>query len=240
MVPHRRSARRAPLALAALLLALAVSPARATDIQMTFGSLPSAQGFTYVATGAHAGVPEAGVFAAAGGVLTQNTIGQYAGTSGAGLFYQLTGGITTTEVKQLRVRARCLQVQGSSVYPQGQGGALFSFATGSVQYGFGLTDSRLFILQPSGYVLLGPSFDNTQFHDYVLEYAPPSTTTLYRDGVLVSTASGGTAIVANRILFGDSTGGANAHVEIGELRFIQDLPTPADGTTWGRVKSLYR
>ena len=238
MHPRRRFA--SPFA---VLLTLALAPAAHAapmDVTLHFGSLPSAQGFTYVATGAHAGVAEATVFAASGGSLTQNTIGQYAGTSGGGIFYQATGGITTTEVKQLRVRARCLQVQGSSVYPQGQGGLLFSFATGSVQYGFSLTDSRIAVIQGAGYVLLAPTYDNTQFHDYVFEYSPPSTTHLYRDGVLISSSTTGVAIAANRLLFGDSTGGANAHAQVSAFRFIQDVATPVPASTWGRVKALYR
>jgi hypothetical protein len=234
---------RTPLAAAcAALLASLPVPAHAApmDVILGFTSLPSAQGFSYVATGAHAGVAEGSVFAVGGGLLDQNTIGQYAGTSGAGLFYQRSGGITTTEVKQLSARVRCLQVQGSTVYPLGQGGLFFGFATGSVQYGFTLTPTRIGLLQGSGYTMLAPTYDNTQFHDYVFEYLSATDLRLYRDGVLIGTTTTGGALVANRILFGDATGGANAHAEIAAFRFVQDLATPTAGTSWGRIKSLYR
>lgn len=237
---RRHLAVSALLSLALSLAAVGASVAAPMNVVLHFSSLPTAQGFTYHANGAHAGVLESSVFTANGTALVQNTIGQYAGVNGAGLFYQIAGGITTTEMKQLRVRARCLQVQGSSVFPLGQGGLLFSFATGSVQYGFTLTDDRIGLLIGSGYTMLAPTYDNTQFHDYVYEFAPPTTTRLYRDGVLISTSTLNSAIVANRLLFGDSTGGANAHAEITEFQFIQDLATPAEASSWGRVKRLYR
>lgn len=231
----------APLLLLATLLSSPVpAPAAPLDLTLGFSSLPSAQGFSYTAAGAHAGVAESSVFGVSGGVLSQNTIGQYLGTSGAGLYYQYNGGITSTEVKELHVRARCLQVAGSSVYPLGQGGFLFAFATGATQYAFALSDTRIFVLQGASYVTAAGTYDNTQFHDYVFTYTPPSTTTLMRDGVVVGTWTGGGALAASRVLVGDGTGGANARGEISAFRFLQDPVTPAGTSSWGRLKSLYR
>jgi hypothetical protein len=220
---------------------LASSPAlgAAMNVQLTFASLPSAQGFTYVTSGAHAGVLESNIFSVAGGVLTQNSMGQSNGISGGSILYEINGGITTTETKLLRVRARCLGIEGSANAPFGQQGFAFGFTTGSVQYDFGLTTSRIFILQPSGTVLLAGTYDNKQFHDYEFEFTPPSTTRLYRDGTLISTSTGGFAVAANRIFFGDGTGGANAQGEITRYQFIQDVATAGFSTTWGRVKRLY-
>jgi hypothetical protein len=227
----------------ALLLALCGCPAAALaapmDVQLGFSSLPSAQGWTYVATGSHAGVLESSVFSVGGGVLFQNTMGQSNGVSGGGLFYQIAGGVTTTETKQIIVRARCLEAQSSAGAPSGEGGFYFFFAHGSVQYGFGLTPTRIFKLQSST-VLIPGTYDNTQFHNYVFDWSPPGNFTLYRDGVPIHTGSGGFSLAVNRIAFGDGTGGANARGEIMEYRFIQDHPVATTGPTWGRLKALYR
>jgi len=232
--------RSLPATAVAALALCAAALAAPLDVQLGFSSLPSAQGFAYVASGAHAGVPEASVFSVAGGVLTQNSMGQSNGVSGGSMLYQFTGGITTTESKQIRVRARCLAAEGSANATLGQGGFIFGFATGSVQYDFGLTPTRMFYLQPSGTVLVAATFDNTQFHDYIFEFTPPTSWRIYRDGVLVQSGSGGFAVAVNRVFLGDGTGGANASGEITAFRFIQNVATPAQATTWGRVKGLYR
>jgi len=231
------------LAALPLLLAALAAPATAAPIDLTLSmaSLPSAQGWTYVANGSHAGVLESSVFSVSGGVFTQNTIGQANGVAGGGLFYQLAGGITTTEPKQLRVSMKCLQVQGSVTYPTGQGGIFFGFATGSAQYGFSVTLSEVFLLTSSGFVQTASGLDNVSaYHDYVFEWSSPTSFRVYRDGVLSGTATAGSALAANRVLFGDGTGGSNARADIRALRFIQDLPTPAPTSTWGRLKQLWR
>jgi hypothetical protein len=210
------------------------------DYNLSFGSLPSAQGWTYAAVGSHAGVAEPSAFSVAGGVLTQNTIGQYAGTSGGSILYSIVGVATATETKRIHARLRCLAVQGSSVATLGQGGLTFGFNTGSVQYAFGLTDTRLTILQPGGTSVLAGSYDNTQFHDYDFYWSPGGTFQLYRDNVLITSGSGGFAASGSRLFFGDGTGGANAHGEITALRFSQDLATPGLPASWGRIKNLFR
>lgn len=229
--------------LAAAVLAMAVAApvyAAALDITLGFASLPSAQGFTYTPTGAHAGVLESSVFAVSGGTLFQNTMGQSNGVSGGSIFYVRSGGITTTETKQLRVRARCLEAEGSANATLGQGGLVFGFSTGSVQFAFGLTPTRISNLTSAGTVVVSGTFDNTQFHDYVFDWTSASSYRLFRDGVLIYTSSTGFAVAANRVFFGDGTGGANARGEVTAFRFVQDLPTPAASGTWGRLKAVYR
>ena len=229
------------LSLAAVLLAGASgASAAALDVNLNFASLPSAQGFTYIATGSHAGVLEGNVFSVSGGTLLQDTMGEALGTTGGGLFYQMTGGITATDTKQIHARARCLQAEGSSVFPAGQGGFVFGFATGSVQFDFGITPTKIYYLQGSSQVLLAGTYDNTQFHDYLFDFTPPSTIRIYRDGTLVHSGTGGGALAVNRWFFGDATGGANARGEVASLRFIQDVATPAEPVSWGRVKAGYR
>lgn len=223
----------------AALLAPSLASAAPMHVVLGFSSLPSAQGFTYTAAGSHAGVLEPSVFSVGGGMLHQNTIGQANGTAGGGLFYQRTGGITTTEAKQLRVRARCAQVQGTTANPNGFGGLVFGFATGATQYDFGITPTRLFVLSGGSQVGVGGTYDNTQFHDYVFEYASAGVQRLYRDGVLVFSGASGGAQVVNRIFFGDGTGGANAEGDVAGFEFVQDLTTPVSSPTWGRIKSTF-
>ena len=239
-MPQRRAV-ASHAALLALLLALPQATALAApmDVTLGFASLPSAQGWTYVPSGAHAGVLESSVFSVGGGLLTQNTMGLSNGVSGGSILYQITGGLTTTETKQIIVRVRCLEAEGSAGAPSGEGGLYFIFAHGSVQYGFGLTPTRIFKLQ-STTVLPPGTYDNTQFHDYTFAWTPPGNFTLYRDGVAIHSGSGGFSLGVNRIAFGDGTGGANARAEISYYRFIQDNPVPALSTTWGRLKGLYR
>jgi hypothetical protein len=232
--------RRASLLALALLVSITPQTRAASqDISLGFGSLPSAQGFTYSAVGSHAGTPEATVFSVGGGVLVQNTIGQFLGLSGGSILYSLPAIITTTEPKVLRVRARCLDSDGTSFAPSGEGGFVFGFNTGVQQFAFGLTETRITILTSGGTVVLPTVVDNTVFHDYRFEFTSPSTTQLYRDNVLVHTNTTGFAFASNRLFFGDGTGGANAHGEITEFRFTQGAATAAAPTTWGRVKALF-
>src|SRR5262249_50293943 len=107
-----------PAALAAVSLAQPAS----LHVQLPFGSLPSAQGWTYTPSGAHASVLEPNVFSGGGSVFTQNSIGQSNGVTGGSMFYVISGGMTTGEAKKLLVRARCLQVDVSAGAPTGQGG----------------------------------------------------------------------------------------------------------------------
>jgi hypothetical protein len=224
----------------ALLAVASVAAATPMDLILGFSSLPSAQGWTYTPSGAHAGATESSVFWDADGALVQNTLGLSNGISGGSIFYVRSGGVTANETKRIVVRARCLAVQGSTNATDGQGGFIYGFTTGSVQYAFGLTDTRLTVLQPSGTVLVPGTFDNTAFHEYIFQWAPPGSYQLYRDGVQVFSGSGGFTFSASRVYFGDGTGGANAKGETSYFRFSQDLATPVQATSWGRLKQLYR
>jgi hypothetical protein len=217
----------------------AASHAASQNFQLNFSSLPSAQGCNYNPVGSHAGTVESSVFSVAGGALIQNSIGKGFGVSGGSIFYgALNGLVTASETKQLRVTARCLQVEGSGGGAAGQQGFAFGFNTGSVQYDVSVTPTNLYALGPGG--TINVAYNNTVFQEYVLDYAPPSTFRIYRGGVLVHTGTSGFAVAGSRVFFGDGTGGANARAEITALRFVQNLVTPARATTWGRVKSLYR
>lgn len=236
MVPHRRSARRAPLALAALLLALAVSPARATDIQMTFGSLPSAQGWTFT-TGGSPLATEAGTFSLAGGVLTLNTMAFGITGVGTSAYYQYTGVVNNFEPIVISMRGRLLQHEGDFTNTFVGGGFTIGFGHGATYYQMGITPTQ--IRNVAG-TILSTAYNNTQFHDYRLEWSPPSTVRYYVDGTLISTNNAGSASAVNRLLLGDGTGAANSQAEITAYRFLQGAATPAVQGSWGRIKSLVR
>ena len=225
------------------LAAVLAAPAAAApmDLTLSFSTLPSAQGWTYTPSGSHAGVLESAIFSVDGTRLRQNSMGQSNGVSGGSILYVRANGITTTESKRIVVRARCLAQEGSANATLGQGCDYYGFTTGSVQYGFGLTTTRLFVLQPSGTVVLAGTYDNsTQYHDYVFNWVAGGAWSLTRDGAAAGSGSGGFAVAANRVFFGDGTGGANAEVETSYFRFTQDLATVAERSTWGRVKQLFR
>jgi hypothetical protein len=203
----------------ATLVATGSALAAPQDIPLYFTSLPSAQGFTYSPVGSHAGAVEANIFSVSSNRLIQNSMGQGHGVSGGGILYVIPGIMTTTEPKKLLVTARCLQVEGSGAGALGQQGFAFGFNTGSVQYDISLTPTAIYTLGPGGSVLVAGTYDNTQFHDYILEFVPPGTFKIYRDGALLHTGTSGFAFASNRLFFGDGTGGANAHAEILAFRF---------------------
>jgi hypothetical protein len=237
---------RPPRFLRFLLLSLVLVPgfahAAAQDVQLTFGSLPSAQGWLYAAVGSHAGALEASVYSVSGGILTINSMGQGFGVSGGSILYSgLSGLVTSTETKELRFTARSITFEGSGIASAGQQCVAVGFNTGSVQYDISITPTKVYVLGPAGSVAVAGTYDNsTTFHDYVLTYAPPSSFQIYRDAVLIHSGSGGFAASGSRVFFGDGTGGGNAHTEVTALRFLQGSATTTAGTTWGRIKELYR
>jgi hypothetical protein len=199
------------------------------DLQLTFGTLPSAQGFTYVPSGSHAGAVEATIFSVDGTTLTQNSIGQGYGVSGGGILYNYSGIVTATEAKQLLVRARCLQVEGSGIGAAGQQGFAFGFNTGSVQYDISVTPTKVYTLGPGGTVAISGTYDNsTAFHDWLLDFTPPNAFKIYRDGSLIHSGTNGFGVSGNLIFIGDGTGGANAHAEVRSLRFLQGTSVPVE------------
>jgi hypothetical protein len=241
MSAHRAAAFRWTLILSALLLP-SLASAAAMDVSLTFATLPSAQGWSYAAVGAHAGVAEAAIYSVTGAELHMNSMGQSNGVSGGSILYNLLAGITNTESKQMRVRARCLQVEGSTNAPVGQGGFFFGFTVNNANYGASITPTKVCILLSTGYFVFATNYDNsTAFHDYLLEFVAPTTSRIYRDGVLIGSSTAGFPVAqTNRASIGDGTGGANAQVEIRQVRVVQDVATATAATTWSRIKELYR
>jgi hypothetical protein len=232
-----RGFRRPSIGLAvASLLAVQSSPALATDIGLAFGSLPTAQGWTYTTGGVAA--PETPIWSVSGGVLSYDTMPYNVGLSGQGTtsFYAQLGVVNSFEPIVILMRGRILAFENDGSASIG-GGFNFGFTQGTTLWAMCITPTQ--IRNVNG-VVLSSAYDNTVFHDYRLEWTPPSTVRYYVDNTLISTNNAGFAQALNRIYFGDSTGAANARAEITYYRFLQGAATPAVSTSWGGVKSLYR
>ncbi len=238
MGPHPRPERirRALSAVVLSLAALHASPARATEITMGFASLPSAQGWTFT-TGGSPLATEAGSFSVSGGVLTLDTMMFGITSPGTSAFYAMPGALNATEPVVIRMRGRLLQHEGDFTNTFVGGGFSFGFAQGTTFWQMGITPTQ--IRNVNG-TILSTSYDNTQFHDYRIEWTPPSTLRYYVDDTLISTNNAGAAQAVNRLTLGDVTGAANARAEITQYQFLQGAATAATGSTWGRIKSLYR
>jgi hypothetical protein len=240
-MPLRRSSLHPRRALAVLVtlgaLAVLASGARAgNSISLAFGSLPTAQGWTFVSGGSPTAT-EAQAFSVGGGLLTLDTMAFGITGSGTSAFYAQAGVVNNTEPLVIRMRGRVVQFEGDFANTFVGGGFSFGFTQGATLYQMGITPTQ--IRNVAGTVL-STAYDNTRFHDYRLEWSPPSTVRYYVDDTLVSSNNAGLAQALNRIHLGDVTGASNARAEIMEYWFQQGLATPARGASWGRIKALYR
>lgn len=222
-------------AVACLAGVLAVHPARATDLSFTFATLPSAQGWTFTSGGSPLAT-EAIAFSVSGGTLTLNTMSYGFTGAGTSAYFARSGAVNNFEPVVIRMRGRIVQYEGDFANTFVGGGFTFGFSQGATQWGMGITPTQI---RNVGGTILTTAFDNTQFHDYRLEWNPPATLRYYVDGTLISTNNAGLGTGLNRIYVGDGTGAANSQSEIKEFRFLQGASTGAQGATWGRIKSLY-
>lgn len=237
-MPPRHRFRRAfrVAAAAAMLLCAAHTPAaRATDIALTFGSLPSAQGWTFTSGGSPTAT-EAQAFSLSGSVLTLDTMAFGFTGVGTSAYYANVGVLSATQPLVISMRGRVVQFEGDFANTFVGGGFCFGFAQGTTYWHMGITPTQ--IRNVNG-TILSTAYDNTQFHDYRLEWTPPSSVAYFVDGTLISTNNAGFAQAINRLTLGDVTGASNARAEITAYRFLQGLATPAVTGTWGRIKSLY-
>lgn len=223
-------------AASALLLALSPAAALATDIALDFGSLPSAQGWTFVSGGSPVAT-EAQTFSLGSGVLSLNSMAFGFTGAGTSALYTRNGVVNNFEPVVITMRGRVVQFEGDFTNGFVGGGFSFGFAQGSVFYNMGITPTQ--IRNVTG-TILSTAYDNTQFHDYRLEWTPPSSVRYYVDGTLISTSATSLAQALSRLTLGDATGASNAHAEITQYRFLQGASTGATPSTWGRIKSLHR
>lgn len=223
----------------AIVFILGLAPAAQAapmDVLLGFGSLPSAQGWTYVSAGVVA--PETPTWSLSGGVLSYNTMAYLTNTSGTGTssFYRRSGVISGTETVILEMRGRILQHEHDGSAFIG-GGFSFGLGTGTQGWSMGIMPTQI---RNINNVVLA-TVDNTQFHDYRIEWQPGPTVSFYVDNALIAVNNGAFVGTPNQVIFGDGTGAANAQAEITYFRFRQgDQPTPTDAATWGRMKALLR
>ncbi len=238
MRPHRSTdrARRALAAAVLLLATLFSAPAHAADIPIDFSSLPSTQGWVFTSGGSPVAT-EAGTCSVSGGVLTINTMAFGITGVGTSAFYAYPNALNTTEPVVIRMRGRLGQHEGDFTNTFVGGGFSFGFAQGSTFWQMGITPTQI---RNVGGTILSSAYDNTQFHDYRLEWNPPATIRYYVDNTLISTNNTGAAQAINRLTLGDVTGAANARAEIIEYEFLQGAATAAANSTWGQLKALYR
>ena len=205
------------LLLFACLLLLAAAPISAATISLSFNSLPSAQGWTYVSSG----LTETNVFSVDGTKLTQNTLGT--GSSGYA-YYQMAGILDVTQPFSIEVQARMLGEELST-----PGGFSF-FATGVGLYAGPLLGANIVaIIDPGPGVFV--AVDTSSFHDYLFQANPQNGTwTLYIDGALAASGQLNTSNLPNLVYFGDVSTGVNGRAEINKYIFSQGTVIPEPGT----------
>ena len=195
----------------------------ANVITLDMGSLPSAQGWRYVAKGIHADIPEADVYATDGSVLRMDTMGLgtvNASTPMSALQYYRDDVVSTSGRTVLEWTSRTLAWEGN----------LLGYYTGFTVYlrinkmdaYAGFISNRIMIPDGNGVRLL--SIDVTKFHTYRIEIADSASPTydFYIDGILwASPARRRVATEANGISFGDATLRLNTQSEITHLKLTQ-------------------
>jgi hypothetical protein len=179
--------------------------ASATAISLDFNSLPSAQGWMYVTSGA----PETDVFSVAGGVLSMN------GTLTNAAYYKLDGVVDPALPFSLAARARV-----------SSGGQALAFYVAAAGQFIGINLSPATIIDETNGAFLA-SLDNTTFHDYRMDGAFGTGYQLFIDNVPV--ASGAfRAYGPNLLILGDSGSFGGGRAEITAFSFQQtQVPEPA-------------
>ena len=227
-------------------LLLSTHPAVATTVTLDFSSLPSAQGWTYVADPNDPAQVEARVFSVSDGQLHQDSmpVGFPIGIFSAPR-YELPGVIDLSLPFTLEVSARVseeLRIVGTLAYG-------FSFADfiGTERWSFGLgfdpaitEGPKLFIEGANGQnrKILATTLDQNEFHNYRVEGIPgtPGRVGSYRffvDGRLIGTFDACveandsvcvTSNIRNLLLLGDNTNFANAKADVARYVFSQQGP----------------
>lgn len=208
------------LGLLALLLLLPPAKAFGVTVTLDFNSLPSAQGWTYGASGpSHGGQLEANVFSVDGTKLSMNTVGQLL-ISPSGVGYGESGIVNNVDPFTLSLTAR---ITGYDGFPPYYYGFAAWVTTGVDQYDIGFGPSSISV---AGHPL---SVNTSVFHNYRLEGDPQTRTyDFFIDGVQVVTNGTPNAVALNRIGLGDGTGAANAAAELTSYSFVQQpVPEPA-------------
>ena len=202
-----------------LFLAICFPPqvGSAAVVTLGFNSLPSAEGWTYIAEGpSHGGQLESNIWSTDGTTLTMSTMGSPLLPSSRNTYSQ-TGIVNTVNPFEVTWRSRVLDSEGSVA-----GGWGVGVAVGQRQFTVGFITNAIWIADSQ------MPFDATAFHDYRLTGTPGiNTFSLYIDNVLFANGrSFQKFAVGNYVLFGDLTSAANARAQLQAFTFRQ-VPEPA-------------
>jgi PEP-CTERM motif len=205
---------------------LAIAPASAATLSLDTTALPSTQGWTYVADGDGAAVPETGAFSIVGGELVQNTLGIGQTTGGGNLYYHASN-LNPGDAWTLTLVGRVNSFESNFGRSFG-----LSFGAGE-SLAIGIAGNAFQYLDGAGAITsigLPPGFDPGAYNSYRLSIA----------GGLQSFTVNGVSIFSNQavvgglanpssIYFGDGTGFANASANIRSVVFTSPggVPEPA-------------
>lgn len=206
----------------------------ATLVNLTFDTLPSAQGFTYTQTGPHADDSELSQFAVSGGVLTQSTFGkgQAANTPGNARYTMNFDDLATSGAVNFRLEFRA----SVTAHQQTQQDLSYAAFTQNVY----INDKGFFMgIKPGEIAINGVyftplGFDGSVFHDYRMDVdLVGGTYEFYLDGASVRTGSTVTFANLNLATFGDGTGTANADGGRSKFTVTTNVPEPSSALLLG-------
>lgn len=225
------------IAAAIALAAISGSALAQATITLHSNQLPSEQGWTYQAQGLHAGTAEVSAFTPGSSALAMNTMG-----AGMNLTSSYLGArnfineslFTPSSIVTIDLRARVLSSE-VSLYHYGFG---VSVQGGGRWMGFGLSTTTLtytdLVNQPA-------TFDPTQWHDYrMVGNWATGTFQMFVDNNLVRTASMSGQTMAANAFIGDSTGTANANVQVEHLNVTVPSPAGASVLAGGGLLAMRR
>nr|WP_310523712.1 PEPxxWA-CTERM sorting domain-containing protein [Polymorphobacter sp.] len=214
------------LLIPALMLGFTATALNAETITLNTTTLPSTQGWTYVAGGDGAARSEASVYAIVGGELHQDSLG-IGMTQGGGNYFNRTVTLTSTQNWSLTMVARLSAFESvlAPAYPfglfiGGGGGLAIGIGSDNFQYISG-NGSVLQIARPVG-------FDASAYNSYRLSTSGGNLQSFSVNGVPIFTAQGFLGGNPAFISFGDGTGFANARADIRSLQYVSaSVPEPA-------------
>lgn len=218
----------------AVVALLAMPPASAETVSLSFASLPSDQGWTYASSGAGFGIPPGQLYRATGTELLQDTLGIPTTGAGHNYFFRPIA-IGPGEDFSLRVSARFNQAEGvienGTVYPFALS---FGVATDEGYYYFGVGGSRIGYGTSANvsYIDFPDGHNGAAWNDFLLTRIG-GTVRLHVNGVAVLSGASFPIVGAPRVLLGDGTGFANARGAYRQFEFRTGVvPEPA---TWAMM-----
>jgi hypothetical protein len=198
------------------LLVTAKTVVLAASLTLDFGSLPSAQGWTYRTDGPS----ESDAFSVDGTKLILHTVGTGAFNTG----YQIAGVVDPSLPFTISMRARVLQTEVLNTdFPVSTLAVLAS--TGADVYGIGLNTTLIHAPLFSGQIY---PIDARQFHDYRIEANPGADARIFVDDVLFATGAPLSFPNPNVMTLINSAS-EKGYAEMTAFSFLQPIPEPE---TW--------